>query len=150
MTKLFAGPSYIDRKVTICWPTINFTKMILLETLCTSNSFCIHSSATNTLTPTVPLSFPDQYTWCPCPWLCGCCHHGIWSHEYSRHPLPCGIVFPLPCKLFLSECSHWVVHPEVPQVLAWFATMAWPCLPHLIGGQARDVTNRTSMSVGTA
>ena len=28
-------------------------------------------------------------------------------------------------------------------VLAWFATMARPCLPHLTGGQAGDVTNRT-------
>ena len=40
--------------------------------------------------------------WCPCPWLCGRCHHSIWSPEYSRHPLSCWTVFPLPYKLFLS------------------------------------------------
>ena len=75
-------------------------------------------------------------------------NHGIWSPEYSRHPLSCGIVLPLPQKLFLSKCSHWVF-PEFPQVLAWFAAVARPCLPHLTGGQAWDVTNRTVMSIGT-
>ena len=34
--------------------------MILSETLWTSNTFSIHSSATNTPTPAVPLLFPDQ------------------------------------------------------------------------------------------
>ena len=54
------GGAYIDRKVTTRWPTISFTKRILLKTLSTSKTFFIHSSATNTSTPTVPLSFPDQ------------------------------------------------------------------------------------------
>ena len=52
--------AYTDRKVTTCWPTMSFTKMILSETLWTSKTFSIHSSATNTPTPSVPLSFPDQ------------------------------------------------------------------------------------------
>ena len=52
------------------------------------------------------LTFFFSCTWCPCPWLLGSCHHGIWSPEYSWHPLFCGIVFPLPHKLFLSECLH--------------------------------------------
>ena len=102
--------AYTDRKVTTRWQTTRFTKMILSETLYTSKTFSIHSSATNTPTPTVPLPFRTSRacTWCPCSWLCGSCHHGIWSPEYSRHPLSCGIVFPLSCKLFLSRSSHWV------------------------------------------
>ena len=52
--------AYTDRKVTTCWPTMSFTKMILSETLWTSKTFSIHSSATNTPTPAVPLSFPNQ------------------------------------------------------------------------------------------
>ena len=52
--------AYTDRKVTTRWPTISFTKMILSETLCTSKTFSIHSSTTNTPTPAVPLSFLDQ------------------------------------------------------------------------------------------
>ena len=52
--------AYTDRKLTTRWPTISFTKMILLETLCTSKTFSVHSSATNYPTPAVPLSFPDQ------------------------------------------------------------------------------------------
>ena len=52
--------AYTDRKINPCWPTISFTKMILLETLCTSKTFSIHSSATNTRTPAVPLLVLDQ------------------------------------------------------------------------------------------
>ena len=52
--------AYTDRKVTTCWLTIRFTKMILSETLCPSKTFSIHSSATNTPTSAVPLSFLDQ------------------------------------------------------------------------------------------
>ena len=48
------------RIVSTCWPAISFTKKILSETLCTSKSFLIHSSATNTPKPAEPLSFPDQ------------------------------------------------------------------------------------------
>ena len=36
--------------------------MILLETLCTSKAFSIHSLATKTPTPAVPLLFMDQYS----------------------------------------------------------------------------------------
>ena len=32
-------------------------------------------------------------------------------------------------------------HPEFPEVLAWFATIALSCLPHLTGGQASDQQN---------
>ena len=147
--RLLCG-AYTDRKVTTRWPIISFTKMILSETLCTSKTFSIHSSATNAPTLAVPLSFRTSRacTGCPCPWLCGSCHHGICSPEYSIHPLSCGIVFPLPHSSSHSvyiECSH----PEFPQVLAWFATMVRPCLPHLTGGRAGDVTNRTLMSIGT-
>ena len=49
--------AYTDRKVTTRWPTISFTKMILSETLCTSETFSIHSSATNTPTPAVLCHF---------------------------------------------------------------------------------------------
>ena len=52
--------AYTDRRVNTCWPTTSFTKMILSEILCTSKTFSIHSLATNTLTPAVPLSFMDQ------------------------------------------------------------------------------------------
>ena len=52
--------AFTHRMVSTCWPTISFTKMILLETLCTSETFHIQSSATNTPKPAVPLSFPDQ------------------------------------------------------------------------------------------
>ena len=51
---------YTERKVTTRWPTMIFSKIILSETLWTSKTFSIHSSATNTPTPAVPLSFPDQ------------------------------------------------------------------------------------------
>ena len=47
--------AYTDRKVTTSWLTISFTKIILSETLCSSKTFSIHSSATNTPTPAVPL-----------------------------------------------------------------------------------------------
>ena len=55
----FCG-AYTDRKVTTHWPTISFTKMILSETPYTSKTFSIHSPATNSPTPAVPLSFSDQ------------------------------------------------------------------------------------------
>ena len=42
------------------------------------------------------------------------------------------------------ECSH----PEFPRVLAWFAMMTRPCLPHLTS-QAWGVTNRALISIGT-
>ena len=80
--------AYTDRKVTTRWPTISFTKMILSQTLLHQQClFCFRTCR--------------ACTWCPCPWLWGSCHHGIWSPEYNRHLLPCGIVFPLPRKLFL-------------------------------------------------
>ena len=50
--------AYTDRKVITHWLTMSFTKMILPETLWASKTFSIHSSATNTPTPVVPLSFP--------------------------------------------------------------------------------------------
>ena len=97
--------------------------MILSETLCFSKTFSIYSSATTLLHQQCLCRFPTSRasTWCPCPWLCGSCHHGIWSTECSRHQLSCGIVFPLPRKLFLSECSHWVFPP-------WISSGA--CLNH--------------------
>ena len=52
--------AYTDRKIMTRWPTISFAKMILSETLCTSKTFSIHSSATNTPTSAVPLLFPDH------------------------------------------------------------------------------------------
>ena len=52
--------AYTSRNVTTRWPTISFTQMILLESLCTSKTFSIYSSATNTPTQAMPLLFPDQ------------------------------------------------------------------------------------------
>ena len=89
----------------------------------------IHSSTTNAPSPlknslsTLPPQTPPHQqclcrfrtsracTWHPCPWLCGSCHHSIWSPEYCRYH--CGIVFPLPRELFLSDCSHWVFPPRI-------------------------------------
>ena len=134
---------YTDRKVTTRWPTISFTKMILSETLCTSKTFSIHSSATFLHQPCLCRFLTSRAcTWCPCPWLCGSCHHGIWSPRHSRHPLSCGIVFPLPHKLFLSESSHSVLPPWISQ---------WPDHASHTWQEAKpDVTNRIFMSVGTA
>ena len=84
--------AYTDRKVTTCWPTISFTNMILSETLCTSKTL-------STLLLQTPLHqlclcrfrTSRACTWYSCPWLCGSCHHGIWSPWHSRHPLSCGL-----------------------------------------------------------
>ena len=106
--------AYTDRKVTTRWSTIGFTKMILSETLCTSKPLSILPPQT-LLHQQCLCRFGTSRacTWCLCPWLCGSCHHGIWSPEYSRHPFPCGEVFPIPRKLFLSESSHWVFPPWI-------------------------------------
>ena len=45
------------------------------------------------------VSGPVTCTWSPCPWLCSSCDHSIWSPEYSKYPLFCGIVFPIPQTL---------------------------------------------------
>ena len=135
--------AYTDRQVTTRWPPISFTQMILSESLCTIKISISTLRSQTLLHQQCLCRFRSSRacTWCSCPWLCGSCHHGIWSPENSRHSLSCGIVFSLPHKLFLSE---------FPQMLAWFATMARPCLSHLTEGQAGDVTNRTLMSFGTA
>ena len=104
--------AYTDRKVTTCWLWVSL------------RWFCRRLSEPQklSLATLLPQTLQHQLclcrfltsracTWCPCPWLCGSCHHGIWSPECSRHPLSCGIVFPLPRKLFLSGCSHWVFPP---------------------------------------
>ena len=54
--------AFTHRMVSTCWPIISFPKMILSGTLCASETFPIHSSATNTPKPSVPLSFRDQQT----------------------------------------------------------------------------------------
>ena len=143
--------AYTDRKVTTRWPTIGFTKMILSETLCTSKPLSILPSQT-LLHQQCLCRFRTSRacTWCLCPWLCGNCHLGIWSPEYSRHPFPCGKCFQYLANSSSRSLHTGCFHPEFPRVLAWFSTMAWSCLPPLTGGQAADVTNRTLMSVGTA
>ena len=121
--------AYTDRKVTTRWPTMSFTKIILLDTLWNSKTF-------STLLPQTLLHqqclchflTSRACTWCPCPWLCGSCHHGIWSPECSRHPLSCGIVFPLPRKLFLLGCSHWVFPPWISSGACWICHNG-PTLP---------------------
>ena len=106
--------AFSDRKVTTCWPTISFTKMILSEALCTTKTFSILFCYKHSYTSCACRFLTSRAsTWCSCPWLCGSCHHGIWSPGHSRHPLSCGLVFPLPHKLFLSECSHSVFTPWI-------------------------------------
>ena len=88
--------------------------MILSEILSTSKTFSIHSSATKT-TPAVPLSFLDHLSLYLVPlslivrqlpprYLVS------WMQQISTF---LRIVFPLPRKLFLSECSHWVFPPWI-------------------------------------
>ena len=132
--------AYTDRKVTTCWPTISFTKMIPLDSL--------HQKHSYTCSPFV-ISRPVELV------------PGVLALECAVATTVSGLldtadihftrdsVFTTSQTLPLSvhiECSL----PEFPQVLACFATVARTCLPHLTGDQAGDVTNKTFMSVGTA
>ena len=92
--------AYIDRKVTTRWPTINFTKMILSETLCTSKTL-------STLPPKTLLRHQclchfltsRTCTWCPCPWLCGSCHHDMQTSTFLQDSV-CTTSQTLPFRVF--------------------------------------------------
>ena len=142
--------AYTDRKITTRWPTMSFTKIILSETLNLKNFlyplFCHKLSYTSSA---FVISWPVELVSDVLALDCAAAATAV-----SGLLNAADIHFPVgSCFHYLANSSSQGVHiefshPEFPQVLAGFATMARPCLPHLTGGQAGDVTNR--MPVGTA
>ena len=79
--------AYTDRKVTTCWPTMSFTKMILSETLWTSKTFSVHSSATNMITGN---------------------NSGFFVCLFLHQNILCGSSLDLPCCAKANEYSHTI------------------------------------------
>ena len=145
------GAYTYKKGVTTLWPSMSFTKMILSETLWTSKTFSIHSSATNTYTSSaIVISWPVELVPGVLALDCATVAATVSSLLNAADPLSCGIVFPLPRKLFFSGCSHWVFPPWIFSG-ACLIRHNGPTLPPTPDRrQAGDVTNRMLLSVGTA